>query len=90
MGWRGLRRSGSGSGVSASPDPADSPQVSASPVRGAAQGEQPGGPAVRRRRRLRRLVIAAPFVVLLVWAVVWYTTWMLRPTSLAWQVNSVE
>jgi Phosphodiester glycosidase len=35
-------------------------------------------------------VIAAPFLVLLVWAVVSYTTWMLRPTSLAWQVNSVE
>jgi hypothetical protein len=35
-------------------------------------------------------LIAAPFLVLLVWAVVSYTTWMLQPTSLSWQVNSVE
>ena len=90
MRWRGLRRSGSGSGVSAPPDPADSPPVAASPARGAARGEQPGGPAVRRGRRRRRLLIAAPFLVVLVWAVVSYTTWMLQPTSLSWQVNSVE
>jgi hypothetical protein len=35
-------------------------------------------------------VIAAPFVVLLVWGAVSYTSWMLQPTSLTWQVNSVE
>jgi hypothetical protein len=44
----------------------------------------------KRRRRIRRLVIAAPFVVLLVWASVSYTTWMLRPSSLSWSVDSVE
>ena len=35
-------------------------------------------------------MIAAPFLVLLAWAIVSYTSWMLRPTSLSWQVNSVE
>ena len=85
-----LRRSGSGPGVSAPPDAADSPPVAASLARGAARAQQPGGPAVRRRRRRRRLLIAAPFLVLLVWVVVSYATWMLQPTSLSWQVNSVE
>ena len=85
-----LRRSGSGSGVSAPPDAADSPPASASPVRGAAQAEQPGGPAVRRRRRRRRILIAAPFVGLLLWAVVSYTAWMVGPTSEPWSVRSVE
>src|SRR5260370_42420170 len=85
-----LRRSGSGSGVSARPDAAGSPPVSASLVRGAARGEQPGGPAVRRRRRRRRIVIAAPFLVVLSWAIVSYTAWMLQPTSLSWDVRSVE
>ena len=35
-------------------------------------------------------MIAAPFLILLSWATVSYTVWMLRPTSLVWQVNSVE
>ena len=69
---------------SAPPDAADSPPVPASVDQDAAQGEQPGGPAVRRRRRRRRLLIAAPFLVLLSWAVVSYTTWMLQPTSMSW------
>jgi len=86
----GLRRSGPGPGVSAPPDAADSPPVSASLVRGAARGEQQGGPAVRPRRRRRRILIAAPFLVLLSWAVVSYTAWMLQPTSLSWHVRSVE
>src|SRR6266851_129825 len=89
-GMKGLRRSGSGSGASAPPDVADSPPVPASLVRGAARGEQLGGPAVRRRRRRRRILIAAPFLVLLSWAVVSYTAWMLQPTSLRWDVRSVE
>jgi Phosphodiester glycosidase len=87
---KGLRRSGSDSGAGAPPDAADSPPVSASPAGGTAQGEQPGGPAVRRRRWRRRLLIAAPILIVLLWAVFSYTTWMLRPTSLAWQINSVE
>src|SRR5229473_888787 len=85
-----LRRSGSGSGVSAPPDAADSPPVPASLVRSAARGEQLGGPAVRRRRRRRRILIAAPFLVLLSWATVSYTAWMLQTTSLSWDVRSVE
>ena len=35
-------------------------------------------------------MIAAPFLVLLSWAIVSYTAWMLRPTSLSWNVESVE
>ena len=100
---KGLRRSGSGSGVGAPPDAAesppdgaDSPPVSASLAEGAARGEQPRGPArtrTRRRRRRRwrrRLLIAAPILIVLLWAVASYTAWMVRPTSLAWQINSVE
>ncbi len=82
-----LWRSGSGSGVSAPPDAADSP---ASPVTGSAGGELLGGPAVRRRRRRRRILIAAPFLVVLLWAIASYTVWMLQPTSLSWGVRSVE
>jgi hypothetical protein len=35
-------------------------------------------------------LIAAPFLILLSWAIISYAVWMLRPTSLVWQVNSVE
>src|SRR5271170_5093543 len=87
---RGLRRSGTGSGVNAPPDAAESQPVPASPAQGAAPGEQPGGPAVRRRRRRRRIVIAAPFVVVLSWAIVSYTAWMLQPTSMRWDARSAE
>src|SRR6202044_2324967 len=73
---KGLRRSrsGSGSDLAPPPDAADSPPV----------------PAIRRRRRRRRLLIAAPFLVLLSWAIVSYTVWMVQPTSLPWSVRSVE
>src|SRR6266704_2237839 len=69
-GMKRLWRSGSGSGVSAPPDAADSP---ASPVTGSAGGELLGGPAVRRRRRRRLILIAAPFLVVLLWAIASYT-----------------
>jgi hypothetical protein len=52
--------------------------------------DQPGGPAVRRRRRLRRIVIAAPFLGVLLWAIVSYTAWMLQPTSMNWNEHSAE
>ena len=84
-----LRRFGSGSAVSA-PDAADSPPVPASPVPAAARGEAPGGPALRRRRRRGRLLIAAPFRGVLSWAVISYSAWMLGPTSESWNVRSVE
>ena len=87
---RRLRRSGTGSGVNAPPDEAESPPVPASAEQGAAQAEQPGGPAVRRRRRLRRIVIAAPFLIVLSWAIVSYTAWMLQPTSMQWKARSAE
>src|ERR1700685_258975 len=55
-------------------------------------------PARRRKRRWRlsrrgklvRALIVVPLVVMLLWATLSYSVWMLRPTSLSWQVNSVE
>jgi hypothetical protein len=35
-------------------------------------------------------LIAAPFLLVLLWAIVSYTTWMLQPTSESWNVRSVE
>ena len=46
--------------------------------------------AARRRRRRRRWLIAAPFLGLLLWALVSYTIWMLEPTSTRWNARSVE
>src|SRR6202167_6468422 len=87
---RGLRRSGTRSGVNAPPDAAESPPDPAPLVQGAARGEQPGGLAARRRRRCRRLVIAAPFLVVLSWAIVSFSAWMLQPTSMRWDARSAE
>jgi hypothetical protein len=35
-------------------------------------------------------LIAAPFVVVLLWVIVSYTAWMLQPTSMPWKARSVE
>ena len=35
-------------------------------------------------------MIAVPLLGVLAWAIVSYTTWMVRPTSTSWSVNSVE
>ncbi|MBV9796056.1 MAG: phosphodiester glycosidase family protein [Actinobacteria bacterium] len=43
-----------------------------------------------RRRRLRRLLIAAPFLGVLLWAVVSYSAYMLQPTSMTWGEHSAE
>jgi hypothetical protein len=83
MRWR---RSGSGSGVSVPPDADESSPVPASLLPGAARTKRLGGPEVRRRR----LLVAAPFLVLLAWALVSYTVWMLQPTSMSWSPRSVE
>lgn len=50
----------------------------------------PGAPAVKRRRRRRYLMIAVPFLVVLVWAAFSYTAWMLQPTSEQWEPRSAE
>jgi hypothetical protein len=87
---RRLRRSGTGSDVNAPPDEAESPPDPASAEQDAAKAGQPGGLVAKRRRRRRRLVIAAPFVVVLAWAVVSYTAWSLQPTSMTWSEHSAE
>src|SRR6201996_9680959 len=43
-----------------------------------------------RRWRRRRIVLAAPFVVVLLWAGVSYTVWTLQPTSMTWSEHSAE
>ena len=43
-----------------------------------------------RNRRRRRLLIAAPFLIVLVWAVASYTFYVVRPSSLSWGVRSAE
>ena len=35
-------------------------------------------------------MIAAPFLVVLSWAIVSYTAWMLQPTSMRWDERSAE
>jgi hypothetical protein len=35
-------------------------------------------------------LIAVPLAVVLLWAAISYTVWMLKPSSLSWSVNSVE
>ena len=55
-----------------------------------ATGAQPGGVAGRRRRRRRRLVIAGLFLGTLLWFSISYAIWMIEPTSLSWNIRSVE
>jgi hypothetical protein len=101
---RRLRRTGTGAdgnalpdeatspsdGAKSRPDRAKSPADPASVEPGAARAAAPRGPASRRRRRLRRLVIASPFLIVLVWAAVSYTSWMVQPTSEQWNARSAE
>jgi hypothetical protein len=54
------------------------------------RGKQQSGPDVRRRRRRRRILVSTPFAVLLSWALVSYTVWMVQPTSLQWGPRSAE
>jgi hypothetical protein len=54
------------------------------------RAEQPDRRAIRRRRRLRRIVIAAPVLAVLAWAIVSYSAWMLQPTSMQWSERSAE
>ncbi len=84
------RQSGPGSGVNAGPDEAGPPPVPGSGMGGATRSQQRGRLAVRRKRRLRRIVIAAPFAAVLVWAIVSYSTYMLVPTSMTTGERSAE
>ena len=36
------------------------------------------------------MVIAAPFLIVLTWAIVSYSAWMLQPTSMRWNERSAE
>ncbi len=83
--------SSSGPGVSTPSDATDPQPARARRFRRAPRGQhlrQP--PRRRRRRRVLIALIAAPLLVVLSWASVSYTTWMLRPTSTSWSVDSVE
>jgi hypothetical protein len=57
------------------------------PRRRRAGRRRPLSPRVRRRRRL---LIAAPFLGFLIWALASYTTWMVEPTSMNWSERSAE
>jgi len=57
---------------------------------GGKRRERQGRHAASRRRRRWRILIAAPFIVALSWAVVSYAAWMLQPTSMSYGVRSVE
>src|SRR5690242_4686825 len=81
-----LWRSGPGSDVGAPPDAAGSP---ASLPRDSAWGKHLRVGVVRCRPP-RRILLAAPFLAVLSWAMVSYTVWMVQPTSLTWGVRSVE
>jgi hypothetical protein len=85
-----MRRESPDLGASASQDVIEPPAVETPIAEAPKSRKQLRDPARRRRRRRRRLLIAAPLIVLLVWGLVSYTTWMVRPTSLSWRVNSVE
>jgi hypothetical protein len=84
-----LRQPGGGLGVSAPPQANDSPPVASPLALVAARQEQQRKAAARRRRRRRRILLGAAGLVLL-WAAISYTTWMLRPSSLSFGVNTVE
>src|SRR5438105_9625083 len=80
----------SGPGVSDPPAAADPSPVSVPLARVEARRAQRREAAAKRRQRRRRTLIAAPFLALLLWAIVSYTTWMLEPTSMRWNARSVE
>jgi hypothetical protein len=86
----GLRRSGSGPGMSDPPDAADPPPVSAQLASIAERRERRREAAARRRRRRRRLLFATPILGLLCWAIASYAIWMLEPTSMRFEARSVE
>ncbi len=60
------------------------------PGSGSGASAPPDGPEQRRRRQRPRILIAAPIIVLLSWAIVSYTAWMFEPTSMPWGARSAE
>src|SRR6201996_8775842 len=72
----------------AAPQGAVSP---ADPVPVSGDGAQAGQPGSgKARRRLRRILIAAPFAAVLTWAIVSYSTYMLMPSSMTTGERSAE
>ena len=70
--------------------PSRDPKIPEGDLVPAPRRRRPRRRRLTRRSRLVRAFIVAPLVVVLLWATVSYTVWMLRPTSLSWSVNTVE
>lgn len=71
-------------------DAPDSPPVSESHDWLAARREQRREAAAKRKRRRMLLLTATPLLGLLIWAVISYAIWMLKPTSMSFSARSVE
>jgi hypothetical protein len=77
-------------GTSDPPEAAGPVRVSASPDWLAERREQRRVAAAKRRRRRLLLLIAIVPVGVLLWAIVSYATWMVKPTSMSFGARSVE
>jgi len=85
-----LRRSGPGLDLSDPVHEADARPVSGPGDRGGAGRRPLREPPARPRWRRPRFWVAAAVLALLVWVLISYTTWMLRPSSESFGVNTTE
>jgi hypothetical protein len=84
------RRQAAARGVSAPPEPPETPSESAPHARPVESRQQRQDAALRRRRRRRRRLFGVAFLILLSPAVYSYSATMLQPSSLPLGVRSVE
>src|SRR5579871_3791358 len=81
---------GARSGPSDPPEAAGPVHASAPPAWRAARREQRRLAAAKRRRRRLLLLTAIVPVGVLLWGIVSYTSWMVKPTSMSFSARSVE
>ncbi len=81
---------GARSGTSDPPEAAGPVHASAPPAWLAARREQRRLAAAKRRRRRLLLLTAIVPVGVLLWGIVSYTSWMVKPTSMSFSARSVE